>query len=155
MPVERREAAALEEDLRSIPLRGRPLPLRLRNFRSSPDAYLAGVAGPRPYMLRLRAIEAEVARQEAALAEAWQALSEDCVVADEFSARWRVVARTWSFGSVNDLIDRHNRWYPIEARLPLDRRSGTYVLVNGRDYRLQPLDVAWILARFPDRIASV
>lgn len=49
------------------------------------------------------------------------------------------------------LIDRHNRYYPVEARLPMDPRTGDYVLVNGRPYRRQPLDVSWILERFPAR----
>ena len=25
---------------------------------------------------------------------------------------------------INDLIERHNRWYPIEANLPLDPKTG-------------------------------
>ena len=50
---------------------------------------------------------------------------------------------------MNDLIERHNRWYPIESRLPMDPRRRDYVLVNGRDYRLRPLDAAWALALFP------
>nr|MBA2741563.1 hypothetical protein [Actinomycetota bacterium] len=37
-PRQKRELAALEEELRSIPLAGRPLTLRVRNFRSSPEA---------------------------------------------------------------------------------------------------------------------
>ena len=41
---------------------------------------------------------------------------------------------------MNDLIERHNRWYPVEARLPMDPRRRDYALVNGRDYRLEPLD---------------
>jgi hypothetical protein len=31
----------------------------------------------------------------------------------------------------------------------MDPRRGDFVLVNGRDYRLRPLDTQWILARFP------
>ena len=50
---------------------------------------------------------------------------------------------------MNDLIDRHNRWYPIEARLPMDPRTGDYVLVNGEPYRRRPLDERWIFERFP------
>jgi hypothetical protein len=50
---------------------------------------------------------------------------------------------------VNDLIDRHNRWYPIEARLPMDPRTRDYVKVGGRSYRREPLDAQWILDRFP------
>lgn len=141
---------ALEEDLRSIPLTGRPLPLRLRNFRTSTDAYLAAARGPRPYMLRLREIEAQIADHEAALREAWDVLAEECA-GDEgrFSRRWRSVVRRRSFDAVNDLIDRHNHWYPVESRLPMDPRTGDYVLVNGRDYRLAPLDESWVFERFP------
>ena len=64
-------------------------------------------------------------------------------------AAWRHVAESWSFDEVNDLIDRHNRWYPVEARLPMDPRTGDYVLVNGEPYRRRPLDERWIFERFP------
>ena len=148
-PLERRRHAALEEDLRSIPLRGRPLPLRLRNFRSSADAYLESIGGPRPYMLRLRRIEDEVDRHEQGLAQARASLVAECASQAEFARRWRALARAWSFDEVNDLIARHNRWYPVESRLPMDPRTGTYALVNGRDYRLDVLDDAWVLRRFP------
>jgi hypothetical protein len=39
----------------------------------------------------------------------------------------------------------------------MDPRTGDFVLVNGRPYRLQPLGADWILARFPaalDRAAA-
>ena len=62
---------------------------------------------------------------------------------------WRRIAERWNFSEVNDLIDRHNRWYPIEARLAMDPRTRDYVKVGGRPYRREPLDVAWILERFP------
>jgi hypothetical protein len=153
-PLERRRQEALEDDLRSIPLRGRPLQLRLRNFRSSADAYLESVGGPRPYMLRLRSIEDEVARQDKALEHERESLAAEYVSQPEtFSQRWRARAREWSFDEVNDLIERHNRWYPVESRLPMDPRTGTYVLVNGRDYRLDPLGEAWILRRYPAELS--
>jgi hypothetical protein len=104
-------------------------------------------------MLRLHAIEDLVADHEAALAEFWHALAETSDGdATRFSRRWRATARGWSFEDVNDLIDRHNRWYPIESQLPMDPRSGTYVLVDGRDYRRAELDAAWVLDRFPPHL---
>ena len=149
-PRDRRERAALDEDLRSIALTGKPLPLRLRHFRSSAEAYLASVGGPLPYMLRLRSIEEQTAEHEAALADAWHALADECDGdAARFSRRWRSAARRVVFGEINDLIDRHNRWYPIESNLPMDPRTGDYALVNGRDFRRAPLDVDWILERYP------
>jgi len=149
-PRDRRERAGLEEDLRSIPLRGKPLPLRLRNFIPRADAYLAASQGPRWYMLRLREIEGRTAAHEAQLGEAWRLLAEthehDAV---SFSDAWQAAAASWPFDEVNDLIERHNRWYPVEAGLPMDPRTGDYALVNGRPYRLEALDATWILGRFP------
>jgi hypothetical protein len=39
--------------------------------------------------------------------------------------------------SLNDLVDRHNRFYPIERNLPSDPRTGA-VVDHGRAWR--PLD---------------
>ena len=148
-PRDRREQAGLEEDLRSSPLRGKPHPLRLRNFVPRADAYLAASQGPRPYMLRLREIEQQTAAHEERLREAWRALAERHEDAASFSDAWRAAAAKWSFDEVYDLIERHNRWYPVEARLPMDPRTGDYALVNGRVYRLEALDASWVLERYP------
>ncbi len=72
---------------------------------------------------------------------------------ESFAAAWRAEAGGWSFDEVNDLIDRHNRWYPAESRLPMDPKTRTYALVNGEDYRRQPLDAAWVLRRFPAELS--
>jgi hypothetical protein len=64
---ERRALENVDEDLRSSPMRGVPLPLRLRNFRPEADGYLASLGGPRQYMVRLREIEAMTADHEHAL----------------------------------------------------------------------------------------
>ena len=149
-PRQRREKAALEEDLRSIPLTGTPLPVRARGFRPSAEAYLLATRGPLPYMLRLREIERQMEDHEERLRTAWSTLAEECDGdAARFRRRWRAAARGVVFDEVNELVDRHNRWYPVESRLPMDPRRGDYALVNGRDYRLTPLDSEWVLARFP------
>ena len=67
---------------------------------------------------------------------------------------WRRVAERWNFSEVNDLIERHNRWYPVEARLPMDPR--TQGLREGRRPVL-PARAArrrWILGAVP-RLASL
>lgn len=152
-PRDRREREALEEDLRSLPLRGKPIPLRLRNFLPSADAYLAATRGPRPYMLRLRDIETAQARHEEELRARWVELAEQSAGNGEtFARRWVELVSTVSFDEINELIDRHNRWYPIESQLPMDPRRGDYVLVGGRDYRLAPIDSSWALERFPPEL---
>ena len=106
-------------------------------------------------MVRLREIEAQTGAHEAALALRRRELAEDCGGdAAAFARKWRTLARRWSFDSVNDLIDRHNRFYPAEARLPMDPRTQDFVLVNGERYERRPLDAAWILERFPPALAA-
>jgi hypothetical protein len=144
-PRERRDLAGLEEDVRESPLRGGELHLRLRNFRPDAGSYLASLGGPLPYMTRLREIDRLTAAHEEAL-DAAHAEARD-------GAEWAAVVAAWDFAEVNDLIERHNRWYPVEARLPMDPRTGDYALVNGRSYRRRPLDAAWALARLQSRAA--
>jgi hypothetical protein len=145
---ERRQLEGIREDLRASPLRGRPLPLRLRHFRLEADGYLAALGGPRPYMRRLREIEAMTEAHLQALAAARERLASE-VPPEGFAEAWTGEVARWRFDEVNDLIDRHNRWYPAESRLPMDPQRGDFALVNGRDYRLRALDADWILARFP------
>jgi hypothetical protein len=139
-PPSQRERERLAHDRDVNPLTGRPLRRRLRNFRSQTDNYLASVGGPLPYMLRLRQIEDEIEAHLARLAAAY---------AEAAPGTWAETAARWDFGEVNDLIERHNRWYPAEARLPMNPRTRDYVTVGGSDYRREPLDANWILGRFP------
>jgi hypothetical protein len=155
-PRQRRELAALAEDLETIELTGKPLPVRARHFRPSADAYLVATRGPLPYMLRLREIEQRTAAAEESLREAWETLAHECDGDSErFCDAWTAAAGSWSFEELNDLVDRHNRWYPVESRLPMDPRRGDYALVNGRDYRLEPFDADWVLDRFSAQLSAV
>jgi len=141
-PPSQAERSKLAAEHELNPLTGGALPRRIRRFRAEPDTYLASRGGPLPYMQRLRQIDDAIAEHEARLAEAYAVSGGD-------RAEWRRVAERWSFSEVNDLIARHNRWYPIEARLAMDPRTRDYVKIGGRSYRREPLDLAWILERFP------
>ena len=140
-PRDRRNLQGLEEDVRDSPYAGRELPLRLRNFRPDPSSYLASLGGPRPYMVRLREIAVLTSAHEQALAEAYEELGA--------STAWGALAESWDFGEVNELIEKHNRWYPVEARLPMDPRTRDFVKVGGRAYHREPLGAAWVLEQFP------
>jgi hypothetical protein len=139
-PDQLRERSQVEGDTDN-PHAGKPIRRRLRNFKPEADNYIASLGGPRPYMQRLRQIEADTERHLERLADAYAETPD--------AAAWRRTAERWNFTEVNDLIDRHNRWYPLEARLPMDPRSRDFVKIGGRPYRREPLDAAWILERFP------
>ena len=124
------------------PLANTPQKRRIRRFRPEADRYLASLGGPLPYMQRLRQIDDLVEDHERRLAAAYAEHRDD-------PDGWRRVAERWNFTEVNDLIERHNRWYPIEARLPMNPRTRDYVHVGGKPYRRELLDAEWILRKFP------
>ena len=102
-----------------------------RNFSlATEDRVRALVAGPPAFMRRLRAIEdleETIVRTLAArLAKfATEKLAEE-------AARAQVQPL---FERLNELVARHNRFYPIEADLPLDPRTGDVVDRRGGPFR--------------------
>jgi hypothetical protein len=144
-PVERRIERAYE-DTQEL---GKPLSRRARQTRRSVEAYLKAGVLPR-YMERLREIERETEDHKQRLDRAYRALQQehagDCAA---FANLWRARARSWRFDRLNELIDEHNEWYPIESQLPMDPRTKDYQRIRGRSYRREPFDADWILAHFP------
>jgi hypothetical protein len=141
-PPSQRERELIEQDRELNPLTGQPLRRRLRNFKAEPDLYVASLGGPLPYMKRLRQIDEETDAHLHRLADAYERYRADPVT-------WRRIAERWNFTEVNELIERHNRWFPVESRLPMDPRSRDFVPVGGRPYRRELLDAAWVLDHFP------
>jgi hypothetical protein len=113
------------------------------------EGYARSVAGPPAYAQRLRQIEDEIASHLERLEVAWLELCREVPETADRERRWGELAGRWSFDALNELIDRHNRWYPVEARLAMSPRTGDFVPVGGKPYRLEPLDSDWLLARFP------
>jgi hypothetical protein len=144
-PVEHRIAKSRVDDSGI----GKPLSRRARHTRRSVEAYLAAGVIPR-YMERLQDIEAERARLRRQIGRAYRRLQE--AYGDDrkgFAREWRARADRWSFDEINQLIHDHNEWYPIESGLPLNPRTGDYVLIRGRSYRREPLGPEWVLEQFP------
>ena len=148
-PAERRDRKLIEDDLETSPVKGQPLRQRLRNFRPDADSAIRALGGPTVWMRRLRAIEDELDRHEQQLEAAWHELAQEVTDAAEFARLWRETAERWSFARVNELIERHNRNFPAEARLPMDPRTRDFVKINGKPYTRELLNADWILARWP------
>lgn len=114
------------------------------------EGYLRSSSPPR-WMERAAQIDRGIERERAELERAYVALGERCRGdRAEFARRWRELVERWPFDAeLNALIDQHNEWYPIERRLPMNPRTGDYVLIMGRSYRRPALDAGWALAEFP------
>lgn len=130
---------------------GRPLSDRSRQTRRSVEAYLKGGVRPR-WMERVAEIDAGIAHERRRLARAYRELRSECRGdARLLASRWRALAYEWPFDELNELIEQHNEWYPIERNLAVDPRTGEYVRVGGRSYRRPVLGPQWVLEQFPAR----
>ncbi len=90
------------------------------------------VGGPPAHVRRKRAIEdmqAGIVRTLATLCDAATARGID----PRAHARERAPSR--ALESLRELIDRHNRWYPIEANLPIHPRTGQLVERTGEPWQ--------------------
>lgn len=139
---DREERHVLDVDLADSPVKGRPLRERMRNFRPDAESAVRALGGPLHWMRRLKAIEDALDQHERQL---------DAAYSETDPADWPRVAREWDFSAANELIERHNRHFPAEARLPMDPRTRDFVRINGRRYEREPLDAEWILRRWPAR----
>jgi hypothetical protein len=128
---------------------GRPLSRRARQTERSVEAYLRSGVRPR-WMERLAEIDLGVAQARRRLEREYEALRLECGAdSARFARRWRALARRRRFDDLNELIRQHNEWFPVERDLPMNPRTGDYVLINGRPYRRPLLGPTWVLDQFP------
>lgn len=126
-----------------------PLSRRSRQTQRTIEGYLA-TGGPPRWMERFMSVENGIRRERERLAECYAALRDELAGdAAAFAARWRAIAHAQRFDDLNDLIRKHNLYYPMERDLPMDPRTGDYVLVHGRTFKRPELGPAWVLEHFP------
>jgi hypothetical protein len=150
-PVERRVLRALDgEDRRGRRISNEEL-LRERTV----EGYLRGAVMPR-WMERLKEIHNGTEAHRRRLADEFAAFAEEHAEDPEgFAQAWRDHVARRTFEDVNDLIRDHNQWYPVERQLPMDPRTGEYVLIAGRPYWRTELDADWALSQFPPVLPPV
>jgi hypothetical protein len=122
---------------------------RSTQYARTLEAYFKAGDPPR-WMTRLTEIDRGIARERMRVERAYAALRAEC--GDDralFAERWRERAAAFDFSELNELIEQHNEWFPIERRLPIDLRTRDYVLIAGKPYRRPVLGPGWVLREFP------
>jgi hypothetical protein len=145
-PAERLLERAREGDAPAGHITGHAL-----HYQRTLEGYLK--AGNRPrWMERLTDIQRGTADARRRIGDAHERLrAEHAGDPAQFARRWREEAERFTsvFDELNVLIRQHNEWFPIERNLAINPRTRDYVLVNGRSYRREPIDVDWVLRHFP------
>lgn len=105
-----------------------------RNFTLRVDERIRALTiGPPAYAIRKRKIEDAEQAWLGELLDLYEVLSASGRAREEIVRALEEKARTFDYAKVNALVALHNRWYPIEADLRIDPRSGGH-LVHGRPW---------------------
>ena len=111
-------------------------------FKTSLESRLRAAVGIPAYMRRKRRIEDLQDEVRRILDQTYQQALVDNG-GDEVAARESMMQRAQSMDLqlLNDLIERHNKYYPIEANLPTDVQTGR-LMVGGRPWEPMAL-ITW------------
>ena len=104
-----------------------------RNFSLSVDERIRALTiGAPAWATRKRKIEDEVERIVSELVELHDALLADERTSAEIDAHLETAANAFDLPKLNGMVATHNRYYPIEANLPMNQHGYT---AYGRPWR--------------------
>lgn len=132
-----------------IPTPGKQIEWNAMPFRLTEAERTRGQLGPPAWSIRLRRMEEWHRRLEAGLRLAAAELAVRELGEAALERQWQEELGRVDLERVNTLIDHHNRYYPVEANLPTDPRTGR--LMRGAEpFEREPLlSREWLEARYP------
>ena len=129
---------------------GRALHLASTPFIQSRENIVTALVGPPPWAVRLRRIEDGLERLQATVEAAWAEYARRWRGRpQEFRQHWHAYLALLDLVPLNTLIQKHNDWYPVEARLPIVYPTGEYAIPFGVKYPQQLVTPEEILEQFP------
>jgi hypothetical protein len=149
-PRERNLASRIDRAIGDSAESARALTIHASPYTLEVTDYLRAAAGPPAWSQRL-------ARIQQLTAEMFELLGFALVDHRaryrgrplDLQAAWRQYLDSIDLEPINELIDKHNLYYPTEARLRMQWPSGRYILPSGMEYPLPRLSVANLLTQFP------
>ncbi|MDY6910966.1 MAG: hypothetical protein SVM79_01200 [Chloroflexota bacterium] len=131
-------------------LKGKPLKIPQFNFTIPLENKVRSVLGPPHYASRARSIETITHRLLEDLTFEYARMTDEYrEKPDLFASKWKELLHSLELDAVNDLIDRHNTYYPIEANLRIDPDSGAYLNGSIPLQAKEHITVDWLLEKFP------
>ena len=110
------EAHKFDEDII-----GKPLEIPSVHFTIPLSKKIQALSGPPYYVVRARRIEQTTDQLMEDLAIEYRKMIKKFVNRPKvFSSKWKSLIEAWPLDKLNDLIENHNNYYPIEANLQID-----------------------------------
>ena len=149
-PRERAIAARIDQAAATDSAVPRPLSIHASPFFLDTAAYLRAAAGAPAWSRRLgriQRLEGELREHLGAALAEYRRRSDGRPL--ELASAWRAYVVDLDLSELNDLVDKHNLYYPIEAGLRMQWPSGRYILPEGLQFPLPRLTHEALLAEFP------
>jgi hypothetical protein len=146
-PRERGLGARLDEAKAADAQGSRPLTIHASPFYLDVRAYLRAASGPPAWSVRLVRMQRLRDDLREQLDAAWIACQQRFEGwPGELAHAWRDYVSGVDCSELNELIDKHNQYYPIEAGLRMQWPSGRYILPDGVQFPLPRLTAEALLA---------
>ena len=128
-----------------------------RNLTITTEATVHALSiGVPSYAARRRRIEDGIDDLLSFLEEHADKLAERGASPAEITRATAAAAQRIDFSALNRLIAAHNRFYPIEANLPVDPKTGAFVVRRDTPFETEPeLGPERLLALFAERDAAL
>jgi len=147
------QAMQAEQAAEQNPFKGKRIYIHSTSFKIGVEEAVKALDGPPAWSVRLKRIEEWAEHTAARARRAWAEMA----VAHrdektEFALAWKRYVKSVDFGEVNTWIDRHNEYFPIEANLPCDIRTGK-LMWGGKPFeKMGYFTPQWLLESFPPRL---
>lgn len=134
---------------------GKPLEIPQVNFTISLEKKIQALSGPPYYIVRARRIEIMTDQlMEDLAAEYGKMINKLGGRPAVFARKWKKLVESWPLDRINDLIEKHNMYYPVEADLRMDPKSGAPMMGSGPWKPREKITAESLLDRFPPHISS-
>ena len=135
------------------PYKGKPVYIHLPSFKITLDEYLKAMDGPPAWVMRLKRIEDWMDQTSARVHKDWVEMAlENFDNSENFRREWMRFIENFDFSQINKWIGDHNEYFPIEANLPYDIRTGKMLYGGGPFRKKEFLGPDWLLDQFPPDI---
>ena len=136
-------------------IKGKPLKIPRINFTIPLENKVRSMLGPPHYAVRAGRIENITQKLMEDLAIEYACMIDKFGENPEvFAQQWKELLGSLELDKLNDLIEKHNTYYPMEANLQIDPDSGAYLSGSVPWQPKEKISVEWLFKLFPPNITK-
>ena len=136
-------------------LKGKPLKIPQFNFTISLENKVRSMFGPPHFAVRARRIENAIRQLTEDLSIEYAGMHDKFGDdPEEFAEQWEKLIESLELDELNDLIEKHNTYYPMEANLQISPDSGAPMIGSVPWKPKAKISAEVLLKQFPSEVTS-